>query len=235
MKPVKSFLTVVLGCLLLAGCITVPAASTQTQQKPVQQPAQTQQQPTQTQQQQPAQTQQPVQNQQQPGQNQQQPGQTQQRSMQTQQQPVPTQQQPAPAQQQTSSQTTSSTTVAPTAKVRSTSGLTITTDNSYLTGTILVKLTNDSSKDIEDIELELTLIADDSIPTVSSATLTGGSTVWTYSGKSGKKLKFINSSDISVDADSTDSMTLTVQVYFSTTVTEDIGFDAEVEITDYNS
>jgi hypothetical protein len=122
-----------------------------------------------------------------------------------------------------------------TAEITSTDDLEIDYGDDDFSGTIVVKVSNDTNDDIEDIELLLTFEADEDIPDVYSAALTGGSLTWTYEGQDDNTLYFSNYSVFDVDEDDYEKMTLTLTVYFYDGVDEDTEFDASVEIEDYNS
>jgi hypothetical protein len=122
-----------------------------------------------------------------------------------------------------------------TAEITSTNDLEIDDGDDSFSGTIVVRLTNDTNDDIEDIELSLSFEADEDIPEVYSAKLTGGGVTWTYEGQDDNTLWFSNYSGFDVDEDSYKKMTLTLTVYFDDEVTEDTAFEASVEISDYTS
>jgi len=247
MKLQKILLTFILAGMILPtmiGCITIPSAANTAQQPAVvqQQPANTTQQPVTTQQQ-PVNTQQQASyNQQQaanqqPANSQQQPANMQQQSTNTGQQPAANQQQPVPVQPPSNTSTQSTTAndlTKVTAAIKSSSDLDIAAGVSYFYGTIVIKISNDSTSDISDVELLLTVKGDEDIPDISSATLTGGGTTWTFDSKKNNTLKFSNSSGVDVDADSYEKITLTLQVYFDSAVTYDTEFTPSVSVTDYN-
>jgi exonuclease VII small subunit len=120
------------------------------------------------------------------------------------------------------------------AEISSTSGLEIADGDSSFTGTMVVKVTNDTSEDMTGIKLSLSFDADETIPDVTTATLTGGSVTWTYSEQDGNTLYFKNKTGFTVAEGSYKKMTLTLKVYFDEDVTADTTFEPSVEITDYS-
>jgi hypothetical protein len=120
-----------------------------------------------------------------------------------------------------------------TAEITSTDGLEIADGDSSFSGTIVVKVSNDTYHDIEDIKLSLSFEADADIPDVTTAKLTGGSITWTFDGQDGNTLWFSNYSGFDVGEGNYKKMTLTLKVYFDTDVTEDTAFDPSVKISSY--
>jgi methyl-accepting chemotaxis protein len=120
------------------------------------------------------------------------------------------------------------------AEIRSTDGLNIDAGETYFSGTTVVRITNDSSYDMDSIDLSIWFTADEDIQDISSAYLSGGSTSWTFEGQDGNTLYFSNVSGFSVDSGEYKQMTLTLTVYFDGEVYYDTTFDPSVSITDYD-
>jgi hypothetical protein len=120
------------------------------------------------------------------------------------------------------------------AEIRSTDDLYVYAGDTYFSGTIVVRITNDSSYDMDSIDLSIWFDSDQDIPDVSSAYLSGGSTSWTFEGQSGNTLYFSNYSGFSVDEGEYDQFTLTLTVYFDSEVYYDTTFNAGVSVTDYD-
>jgi flagellar biosynthesis chaperone FliJ len=118
------------------------------------------------------------------------------------------------------------------AEVKSTD-LEIDEGDSSFSGTTVIRVTNDTSYDIEDIELAIYFEADEELPDVSSIQLTGGSITWTFEGQDSNILYF-SSSDFDLDEDDYRQMTLTLVVYFDYDVTEYTEFEVYVSISDYD-
>ena len=121
-----------------------------------------------------------------------------------------------------------------TAVITSTSGLSIYEDESYFSGTIVLKVTNNTDDDVDDVELTLEIEADEDIPDVSSASLTGGDVTWTFDDQDDEVLEFSCSSGLDIDEDDYEKFTLTLYVYFSEEVDEGINFEPSIEVTDYD-
>jgi exonuclease VII small subunit len=122
-----------------------------------------------------------------------------------------------------------------TAVITSSEDLEIDDGDDYFSGTIVVKVSNETNDDIEDIELEIEFEADEDIPDTYSATLTGGGISWDFIGQDDNRLYFANYSGLDVDEDEYDKFTLTLTVYFDEDVEEDTEFEASVDISNYDS
>lgn len=121
-----------------------------------------------------------------------------------------------------------------TADITSTSNLDISDGYKTFTGTMVVKVTNDTGDDVTGVKLSFTFDADEDIPDVSSATLTGGSITWTYVEQDGNTLYFKNKTGFSVSDGNYKKMTLTLKVTLTSAVTTDTSFDVNVDITSYS-
>ena len=187
------------------------------------------QQPAQTQQQQPAQTQQQTQQAQSTQTQQAQPTQTQQTQATQTQQAQPTQtQQAQPTQTPTPTPTTSAKKL--TATITSDSGLAIDDGDRSFSGTLEVKVNNGTNEDEDDIVLDVGFEADEDIPDVSTATLTGGNLTWTFTEQEDNTLWFTNSSTLAVTGGNSKTLTLTLKVTFEDEVDEDTTFSPSVEL-----
>jgi archaellum component FlaC len=115
------------------------------------------------------------------------------------------------------------------------SDLEIVDGDKTFTGTVTVKVTNDTGSSTNNIILLFAFEADNDIPDVSSATLSGGSQTWYYEGQDDNILYFYNTTK-TIDLSDGDywKKTLTLYVHFSEAVTEDITFEASVSVQSYD-
>ncbi len=121
-----------------------------------------------------------------------------------------------------------------TADIISTSGLSLYEGESYFSGTIRLVIYNYTDSDVDDVEITLAIEADDDIPAVSSAALTGSDIAWTFDDQDDEVLEFSCSSGLDIDEDEYEQMTLSLYVYFDETAAEGVTFTPSIEITDYD-
>jgi hypothetical protein len=112
-----------------------------------------------------------------------------------------------------------------TAAIASATGLDMDDGDKRFTGTIVIKVTNDTEGNADLFALLLTFKADEDIPVVSTATLTGGGLTWAFDGQDDDSLYFTSAFGLDINKNNFRTMSLTLKVVFEEDVTEDTHFE----------
>jgi hypothetical protein len=106
--------------------------------------------------------------------------------------------------------------------------------DSSFTGTMVLKITNNTDDDVENVIVWIIVEADDDIPDVSTSTLSGGGYTWKYYGQDVNLIYYYNTTGIDIDEDDYEKMTLTLHVYFDDEVDDDFEFEPSVSVSSYD-